>query len=123
MAETADDAPKPHGLSGLITRLRDSARAFVRAEVEYVIADLGVRTSAVMPAVIMVVVAVVLSCSALTAVLIGLIIALGPYLSIWGSLGLVTTIAILIAVLLVRRAVAIVRIARQPEGDPNEAND
>lgn len=123
MAEAADDAPKPHGLSGLVTRLRDSARAFVRAEVEYVIAELGFRTSAVMPAVIMVIVAVALSCSVLTALLIGLIIALGPYLTIWGSLGLVTAISILIAVLLVHRAVTIVRIARKTGGEQNEANN
>lgn len=123
MAETGDDAQKPHGLSGLLTRLRESARAFVRAEIEYVIADLGVRTSAVMPAVFMVMMAIVLSCSVVTSVLIGLIIALGPYLSIWGSLGLVAAIAMLIAVLLVRRAIAIVRAVRQPEGAQNEAND
>jgi len=122
MADTAEGNPKPHGLSGLIARLRDNARAFVRAEVQYVIAELGVRSSAALPALIMVVIAVALSFSALTAVLIGLIIALAPYLTIWGSLALVASLSVLIAFLLVRQAVSIIRIVREPKDESYETD-
>jgi len=110
------DAPDaPHGFSGLFLRLRDSARHFVRSEVEYVLADVGVRTSAAVPAIAMLVGAAALCFSALTAVLIGLIIAFAPYITIWGALALVTTLAAGTAFLLVKHAFKIVRVIRQPK--------
>jgi hypothetical protein len=122
MAESADDAPKAHGLSGLVIRLRDSARAFVRAEVEYVIAELGVRASAVLPALAMIIIAMAIGFSLLTAVLIGLIIGLAPYLTIWGSIGVVASVALLTIFVLVKRASAIVRLTQRSGDEADETN-
>ncbi len=101
----------------MIAQVRDSARAFVRAEVDYILAELGVRTSKIVPAVAMALSAAVLLCSALTALLIGLIFALIPYLTVWGALGLVIGAAILIAFILVQQSLRLVKMARLPRDE------
>lgn len=122
MAEPADDhQPVLRGLAGLIARLREAARAFVRAEVEYVIAQLGARTATLVPAVVMIGIALVLGCSALTALLIGIMIALAPNVTIWGSLALVTLVVVVIIAILIWRARAIFEQTFEGETE-NETN-
>jgi len=115
MADTdPDETHAFHGIGAMIARLRTNARAFVRAEVRYILAEFGVRASSAVPALIMALIALALVCSALTALLMGLIFALAPYVTIWGAVALITLSAILVAFILLQQSVRLIKIARRP---------
>jgi len=120
MADEGGTRPDKQGetsVRALIGQLGQDARAFAKAEADYLRAELGARASLLIPALIMMIVAGVLGLGALIALLLGLMLALAPPLGILGGTLLVTSLAVLIAFILYRLSITRFRAAFQAKDE------
>lgn len=115
--DPADAGDSETRIGALILRVRNKASAFVRAEVQYVLAQLGARASLALPALLMLVIAAALGFATLSALLIGSILALTPILSAWGAMAVVIGCTLLLSYILVRVAISRLNTALQPMED------
>ena len=120
MADGGSNSPHEKGetsVRALIGQLGQDARAFAKAEADYIRAELGARASLLIPAFIMMIVAGVLGLGALIALLLGMMLALAPQLGILGGTLVVTLLTVLIAFILYRLSIARFRAAFQAKDE------
>jgi len=115
--------PEPRGdpdqdIPALLAQLSQDARAFAAAEMRYARAELSERAALALPAVAMLAVAAVLAFATLVALLIGLVVALTPFLSAIGATGLVCVVAAVVIVTLYLVSAQRLRKAFKTSEDP-----
>lgn len=98
------DTEEPLSLKQLLVALRQDTQDYAAAELAFLKAELKVRRAIALPALGLIGAALLLVCGAITALLIGLILLLTTSIGMMGAIFCVTSVAVLIAFILLRVA-------------------
>ncbi|WP_158014028.1 phage holin family protein [Sphingomonas sanxanigenens] len=120
VVEPAASGPEDSSIGTLLSQLVDDGENFVRAEIRLYRAQAIARLVEARTAVAMIAVAAVILLASAIALLVGLIFILAPYLGRVGAVAVVIGLALALAWILVRVALAKLRKATDPDASPAE---